>query len=158
MESGNYQHCHCRNNDLYIYTECRTMRNYSIAKCNCQPAGHTNIYANRTILPEQHSACIANNIKQWHYRILEPCNYQYIGHRHHYVHIYTECRSVRHFNHDGRSDHIADYTNIYPDRTVVPEQYCASIAGNITKQHYWYMEPCSDQHFDCWFHNLYFHT
>jgi hypothetical protein len=62
MEPGYDKHWNSGNNNLYIYTICRPMRNYSNTDRCSESADYANIHCNRTAVSELYSAGAANNI------------------------------------------------------------------------------------------------
>ena len=87
--------------------------------CYYQP-DHTNIYADRAVVPKQYCAHIAIKFHQCHtdYRNMEPRN-----NRNHYswnnnLYLYPGCRSVCRCGNNGDCSNFFNHTNIYADRPL----------------------------------------
>ena len=66
---------------------------------------HSNICSDRSVVSECNCSCSTNYIKQWYYRYLESCYYQYSNCRNHYLYIYSGCRSVWYNSYNDYCDH-----------------------------------------------------
>ena len=124
MESCNDQYCNNRNDNVYIYANGSLCYGNDNGYCD-HCTGDSNIYSDRTTVPEQCSTVTAFNITQWICRNMESCNDQYCNNRNDNVYIYAN-GSLCYGNDNGYCDHCTGDTNIHSDRTTVPEQ-CSTI-------------------------------
>src|SRR6185369_11739301 len=120
MEPCNDKYSSRWNNDLYIYTD-RSMCYDNNYGCYYHNAGNTDLYADRTSLPEQCSTCTSCNIRQWLCRNLEPCYDKYSNSWNDILYIHSN-RSMCDSNDDGYCGECTGNTNLYADWTSLPEQ------------------------------------
>ena len=130
MVAGNNKYIYCGYNDLYIYPSGGTV-------CCCGDDGycdhctdHSNVHCDRSALSEQYGANIANNINECNYRNMEPGNDQHCNDGYNDLYIYSRRGgSVCCCGDDGYCDHYADHSDVYCDRTIMPELNCTVVTG-----------------------------
>src|SRR5260221_144308 len=110
MESCNNQYINKRNNDLYIYSNSRTVCNDSNDGYCDYKSNHTSIYTDRTIVSELKCTGITWNINQWHQRNMEPCNNQYNNSGNNDLYIYSNSRTVCNDSNNGYCDYKSNHT------------------------------------------------
>ena len=156
LEPGNDQHCNGRNNNLYLYTGCRPVRNYGNDGCNDHDPGHTNIHADRTTLSEQHCACT--------YRQHPPMVSQEPGARQRSVLQRSEQRLIPLPRLQASAEATATMdivitTQVTPTFTQIgplcQNTYSTCTSCNIHQWHHRNMEPGNDQYSNARNNNLY---
>src|SRR5260221_73860 len=95
MESCNNQYINKRNNDLYIYSNSRTMCNDGKNGCSNHKSNYTSLHTDRTIMSELNITRPPTSINQWHYTTIYSSNNQYINKRNNDLYIYSNIRTVR---------------------------------------------------------------
>src|SRR5437762_3526595 len=119
MEPCNNKYGSSWNDNLYIYTNRSLCYADNHGYCD-DCTGNTNVHADRTTLSEQYSTCTSSNIRQWLCRNMEPCNNKYSNSWNNDLYIYTN-RSLCYCSYNGYHDRNADNTNVYTNRTSLPE-------------------------------------
>src|SRR5438046_2664214 len=94
MESCNNQYVNKRNNDLYIYSNSRTVCNNSNDGYCDYKSNHTGVYTDRTTMSKHNSAVATININQWYQWNMESCNNQYNNSGNNNLYIYSNSRTV----------------------------------------------------------------
>src|SRR5215203_3173342 len=121
MESFKYQYINCWNDYLYIYTIRRLRCSCNNEHCNYQP-GHTNLYTDWSIVPEQYCTNTSCYIKQWSDRNMESIDNKYIYCRNFDLYIYSISRLRTSCNNEHR-DYYPGSTHVYTDSTALSKQY-----------------------------------
>src|SRR5579863_3985499 len=127
--------CHqqYRNNNLYIYSDSRTVCNHSNTHHHCEPERAANICCRGSLLFRCSDPCPANNIYQWYHWYLGSCDQQY---RDHYLYIYSDSRTVRNHSHTYHHCESECTANICCRRSLL----------------FWCSDPCPAYNFDQWYH------
>src|SRR5436190_157796 len=105
MEPCNNQYNNSGNNDLYVYSNSRTVCNDSKDGCSNHQSNHTGLYTDRTFMSELNSAIITININQWNQWNMEPCNNQYNNSGNNDLYIYSNSRTMCNNGNDGCGNH-----------------------------------------------------
>ena len=145
MESCNDKYCNSWNNDLYIYSRYRSVCHYRNNGYCDNYFDHPDIYTDRAALSEFNCSNSANQFDKYsgHNRDMESCNDKYCNSRNNNLYLYSCCRSVFHYHNNGCCDNYFYHTDIYADRTIMPELNCSGTASKFNKfsGHNRYMEP-----------------
>ena len=142
LESGNDQHCNSRNNDLYIYTGCRPVRQRRNDGCRNHNPGHASLYADRAALPEQTAPALPAYIHQWHTGTWSPAtiNTATVG-----TTTYTFTPAAGQCGTTATMD-VVITTQVTPTFTQIgpfARTTRACISYNIHQWHYRNLEPCT---------------
>src|SRR5712671_6566798 len=105
MEPCNNQYINNGNNDLYIYSNSRTVRNDSNDGCSNHESNYTGVYTDRTSVSEQCSTIAAININKWNQWNMESCNNKYINSGNNDLYIYSNIRTVCNDGKNGCGNH-----------------------------------------------------
>ena len=145
-----------RNTRLHIHTNEWSVRCGYDDECYGYQRNNSNVYPNSGYLPGFNSACIANDINQWHQRNMESkrdkCS---AGNAH--LHIHTNEWSVRSGYDDERNSYQQHDSNVYTNCCYLPGFYYTGVANNINQWHQRNMESKCYKH-DTGNAYLYLHT
>jgi len=158
MEPCNNKHCHCRHNNLHLYTSRRPVCNNSNAEHHDRSAGNTNVHCYRTTMSKFNCSGITININQWNQRYMESGNHQYCSCRYNNLYIHAISRPMRNNSNVKHYNQSAGNSNVHCYRPALPKQCSAGIACNINQWNQRHLEPGNYQHGNSRYNNLYIHA
>jgi hypothetical protein len=131
---------------LYIYTNCRSVRNYynddGCSECEC----NTDIHTSRSLLRGRDACDLGDHINEWHHRNMVTCCNQHGQRGINGLYIYTNCRSVRYHCNNDRCSKCQCNTDIHTSRSILRWSDTSIIADHLNKQHYRNMVTRYNQH------------
>src|SRR5213079_1607373 len=101
MESCNNKYNNSWNNDIYIYSNSRTVCNNSNDGYCDYKSNHTGVYTDRTTMSKLNSAVAAINIIQWNQWNMESCNNKYNNGWNNDLYVYSNSGTMCNDSEDG---------------------------------------------------------
>src|SRR5436309_1255352 len=112
MESGNNQYDNSRNDNIYIYTERRTMCDNIHIRYYNHSTNCSDICSNWSAMSKRCCTLASCKFNEWNQRNMESCNNQYDNSRNDNIYIYSERRTmcdnihIRYYNHSANCSDI----------------------------------------------------